>query len=141
MPTPSDITSYPKPAPDELSAPFWHGVKQESLVIQRCRSCGRYIHWPQYVCRDCLSDDLEYMKVSGDGSLYAFSVTVHPFHPGFASKVPYTLAIIELAEQEQLRLVSQVVDCQEESLQIGMPLRVTFRSVAPDLVLPLFTPC
>ena len=46
----------------------------------------------------------------------------------------------ELVEQEGLKLVSSVVDCAEEDLRVGMPLRVVFRAVTDDVTLPHFAP-
>ena len=50
------------------------------------------------------------------------------------------LAVVELAEQENLKLVTNVVDCAREDLRIDMALRVTFREIAPGCTLPLFAP-
>jgi uncharacterized OB-fold protein len=131
---------YPMPKVDELTQPFWDGVNAHTLVIQRCNACGHYVHWPAYVCPRCLADDLGFTPVSGRGVVYSFSVTTHAFHPGLAATLPYTLVIVDLVEQERLRMVSQLVDCAEDDLAIGMPVEVTFERVAPELVLPFFRP-
>ena len=92
------------------------------------------------ICRRCLSWDVAPGEASGRARLYTYTVTTTPFHPYWADKVPYVVAIAELDEQPGLRLITNVVDCDEGDLTVGLPLRVTFREVAPGLVLPLFVP-
>jgi uncharacterized OB-fold protein len=70
--------------------------------------------------------------------LYSFAVAVHAYHPAMADRIPYFLAIVELAEQPGLKLLSNVVDCDESELRVDAPVEVTFREVAPKLVLPQF---
>jgi uncharacterized OB-fold protein len=129
----------PRPAPDELTSFFWEGCKAHRLLIQRCNACGTYIHWPRPVCHTCLSSDLAPAEVSGQGTLYSWTVAAQAFHPAFKDKLPYIVATIALDEQADLRLVSNMVDCTEDDLTMDAPVQVTFREVAPDLVLPLFT--
>ncbi|HEY2332663.1 MAG TPA: OB-fold domain-containing protein, partial [Acidimicrobiales bacterium] len=62
------------------------------------------------------------------------------FDPYFMTKVPYTLAVIELPEQPNLKLVSNVVDIDPDEVRIGMPVEVAFTEVSPEVTLPLFRP-
>ena len=66
-------------------------------------------------------------------------VAAQAFHPAFQDKLPYIVATIALEEQGDLRMVSNMVDCSEDDLSMDAPVQVTFREVATDLVLPLFT--
>lgn len=61
-----------------------------------------------------------------------------PWFPGM--QVPYVIALVELAEQEGLRLTTDLVGCAPEDVRIGMAVRVTFRPVSDDVALPLFEP-
>jgi acetyl-CoA acetyltransferase len=54
--------------------------------------------------------------------------------------VPYVIALVELAEQVDLRLTTNLVGCAPEDVRIGMPVRVTFRVLNDDVALPLFEP-
>ena len=129
-----------RPAPDETTKFFWDAVNRHELAIQRCRSCGHFMHVPAPLCRACLSTDLGHQTVSGRGSVYAFTICVQAFHPWFADKLPYALAVIDLEEQPGLKMVSNVVDCPIESVRSDMAVEVVFREVAPGLTLPLFRP-
>lgn len=128
----------PKPQPDESTQFFWDGVNEGKLMILRCNDCGHYIHWPKPICTNCLSDNLKPKHVSGRGTVYSFGVSMQAFHPGFIDKIPYVLAVIELEEERNLKLVSNIIDCDEEDLSVGMPVEVVFTKVDDDLTLPLF---
>jgi uncharacterized OB-fold protein len=132
--------SYPMPEPDETTQFFWDAVQNGELHIQRCMECGKFVHEQDIECAFCLSNKLGHEKVSGDASLYSYAVAVHSFHGGITHRLPYVVAIVELVEQEQLRMVSNVVDCAEEDLRVGMPLQVVFEEVAPGFQLPMFRP-
>jgi hypothetical protein len=128
------------PQPDELTEFFWAGAREHRLMILRCNACGSYIHEPRPWCRFCLSTDLAPSEVSGRGRLDTFTIPMQPSHPYFMERVPYNIAIVELAEQPGLKLVSSIVDCDEDDLRVGMPLRVVFREVTDDVTLPHFAP-
>jgi uncharacterized OB-fold protein len=130
----------PLPAPDPLTQFFWDGVEQHKLMILRCDSCGTYIHLPRVICRVCLSRSLTPVEVSGRARLATWTSPAQPFDPYYRTHLPYVLAVVELVEQENLKMVSNVVDAAEEDLRIEMPLEVTFREVAPGCTLPLFKP-
>lgn len=126
----------PVPIPDELSKYFWTGAAEHRLVIQRCVSCGKYIHLPKVICPFCLSFDTTHTDVSGLGRLYSFTVAEHPFHPGLP--VPYILANVELDEQPGLRIVSNLTDCDLGEASVGARVEAWFDEVAPGIVLPQF---
>jgi uncharacterized OB-fold protein len=92
------------------------------------------------VCRSCLSEALSPTAVSGRGVVYSYTTTMRPFHPYFVDKVPYVVATITLEEQPDLQFVSNLVDCTETQIRIGMPVRVSFRESWPGVQLPLFVP-
>jgi uncharacterized OB-fold protein len=130
----------PIPEPDERTRFFWDGVAEHRLFILQCNSCGKFIHPPRPVCRFCLSTDLAPAQVSGRAVLDTWTLPAQPFDAYFQSHLPYVLAVVELAEQAKLKMVTNVVECSEERLRIGLPLEVTFREVAPAVTLPLFKP-
>ena len=63
-----------------------------------------------------------------------------PWHPFWVDKVPYVLASVELPEQPDLKMLTNIVECEHDALEIGMPVEVTFREVAAELTLPFFKP-
>jgi len=65
-----------------------------------------------------------------------------PLRPAWfpGQPVPYVIGLVELIEQDGLRLTTNIVNCPPERLAIGMPLRVTFEILNDDVALPLFEP-
>ncbi len=134
------VVKPPIPVPDALTAFFWEGVQAHRLMILRCRNCGHFIHYPRPVCEKCLSEDLAPEQVSGRATLYSYTITMKPWHPFWVDKVPYVLATVELSEQENLKMLTNLVECPHDSIAVGMPLEVTFCEVSDDLTLPCFKP-
>ena len=58
--------------------------------------------------------------------------------PPFPERVPYVAAIVEL--EEGPRLMTNVVDCPFDQLQVGMELEVAYRQETDDITLPVFRP-
>jgi uncharacterized OB-fold protein len=127
----------PAPSPNKITRFYWEAARERRLVIQRCEECGHYIHWPQVVCPRCGSERLGAAEVSGRGTVYSFTIVHHIFHPGFAS--PYNLAIVELEEQPGLRMLTNIVECGNDDLRVGMPVEVAFEE-RDGYVLPQFRP-
>jgi uncharacterized protein len=130
----------PMPVINPLTKFFWDGIEQRKLMILRCVECGHFVHLPRPVCNKCLSEQLAPTQVSGRGVLYAYTVTVQAFHPYYVDKVPYTLAVVELDEQVGLRFTTQIIDCPETALRVGLPVELAWTEVAPDMVLPYMHP-
>jgi uncharacterized protein len=131
----------PPPLPDDpLTKFFWDAARKGELHIQRCQSCGTYIHLPRPVCRNCQSMDLAGEKVSGRATLYSYTETHKAFHPYFVDRVPYLLATVELVEQPQLHLLTNLVSLAGADIEIGMELVVNFEVLADDVVIPVFRP-
>ena len=129
-----------RPDPDSLAAFYWEGARLGELRLQRCSSCRLFIHYPRPVCRRCLSRELAPEAVSGRGVVHAHTVMEQAFHPFYADRVPYVVALIELEEQTGLRVLSNVIDCAAGDVTIGMPVEVAFETVGPALTLPVFRP-
>lgn len=121
---------------------FWEGTRAGELRIQRCADCGRFRHLPTPMCPECSSLAYEWTRVSGRGFVYSFVIVRHPVHPAIREKeqTPYNICMIELEEQEGLRICSNVLQVAPEDINIGMPVMVAFMPAVddPDVVLPVF---
>jgi uncharacterized OB-fold protein len=136
----SEILYPPRPEPGPLTQFFWDAVDAHHLLILRCQGCGHYVHYPRPICNRCRSMDLVPAPVSGAAILYSYTLVIQAFHPYFVDKLPYVYAVVELPEEPGLRLTTNIIECDEPDLRIGMPLQVAFREVAPGLTLPMFAP-
>ena len=134
------MTEYNKPLPyiHEETRPFWEGAKKHELLLQKCRGCGKFYFYPRSICPHCLSDNTEWIKVSGRGKIYSFTVSHREGSPAFKPDVPYNIAIIEL--EEDVHMLSNIVECRNEDISIDMPVEVVFDDVTPEVTLPKFRP-
>jgi uncharacterized protein len=130
----------PLPVPDELSHAYWDAARHRQLVIQRCGACGRWVHYPKAACPKCGSADLRPTPVSGRGLVYTFTVSHYLGAPGFEKEMPYVVVLVELEEQEGLRVVGNLRDCPRDQVRVGMPVEVLFEDVTSEVTLPQFRP-
>ena len=116
---------------------FWQGGERGELCFLRCAPCGTLVHPPQPLCPECLGKDLAPAAVSGRAKVLTFTLNHHPWVP--SPDHPYCIAIVEIEEQEGLRLMTNVVNCPAESVHIDMPVQVVFEQ-HEDVWFPLFEP-
>jgi uncharacterized protein len=129
---------YQKPLPriDEESRGYWEALARHELYVQRCRDCGTLRFPPRAVCTGCMSSATEWLRCSGRGTVYSFTVTHQNQAPGFREELPYVLAIVELAEGP--RLMTNVVGSPPDAVRIGMAVEVVFDDVVPGTTLAKF---
>src|SRR5215468_2890402 len=128
----------PLPALEPETEHFWRACRAGRLEILRCRDCGWYVHPPRPICPRCRRRDVAWEPVSGRGTIVSFTVNHQRWYPGM--EVPYAIGLVELAEQADLRLTTNVVGCAPEAVAVGMRVRVTFHPVSDEIALPLFEP-
>ena len=75
----------------------------------------------------------------GAGTLFSFTVLRQPFHPGFVDAIPMMIGLTELDDAPGVRILTNIVEAQEDELWIGMPMEVVFESRG-DMALPQFRP-
>lgn len=134
------------PVPTPKDKPYWDGAKAGKLVIQRCQGCGSYNHPPVNVCNYCgdRNAELKWEPVSGRGTLNTYYICYDTSVSGFEDKVPYAVIMVELEEQRDLLLMSNILNCEYDGfgkgLTIGMPLEVVFDKVNDDVNIPQWQP-
>jgi uncharacterized OB-fold protein len=127
----------PIPLITEDNEAFWTGGRDGRLLIVRCSDCGNYSHPPAPRCSVCFGDNVAPVPVSGRGRVYSFTVNRQPWSPEL--EVPYVVAIVELDEQPELRVFTNIVGCPADEVEIGMPVEVEFIERGPAF-LPVFHP-
>lgn len=129
-------TARPRPEITPRTAPYWAALAEDVLRFQRCRGCG--IAWlpPRDQCPHCLGPDHEWEDASGRARLVSWVVYHTEYHPFFAEKLPYTVAVVEL--QEGPRLIAGLVD-GAAPLVADMPLVLQVCHQG-DLHFPAFSP-
>jgi uncharacterized OB-fold protein len=120
----------------DVNRAFWTGGAKGQLLILRCSSCGLWVHPPESRCPSC-DGELRPEAASGKGTVFTFTINQHPYDP--AVPLPYVIAIIELVEQADLRVLTNMVNCAPEAVEIGMPVRVVFEDRG-EVFVPVFEP-
>jgi uncharacterized OB-fold protein len=117
---------------------FWKGGAEGELRFLRCKACSTYVHPPAPVCPECLGSDLGVEAVSGRARVLTYTVNHRPWIPDYDP--PYVIAIVELPEQEGLRLTTNIVNCPIDDVRVDMPVRVVFDDIGDGIYRPLFEP-
>ena len=121
----------------DLNRAFWTGGKDGQLLIQRCESCGLWVNPPEAaVCASC-GGTLSPQPVNGTGTVFSFTINHQPYNP--ATPVPYVVALVELAEQENLRVFTNLIDVEPQAVKIGMAVNVRFEDHG-EVFVPVFAP-
>lgn len=120
---------------DSDSRPYWEGLAQGELRIQRCKTCAKAVFYPRALCPHCHSDQLSWIVAKGLGTIYSYTVVHQAFGP-FAADVPFVIVLIEL--EEGARMMSRLLEASRERVTIGAAVQVVFEKVEEDLTLPYF---
>ena len=134
----STKSKKPIPIPDELSRPFWDSAKNGRLTLQRCAICGYYNHPPRHFCDACLAQDLRFEPVSGRGVVYTFTVMHQRDVAGFEDEAPFINIVVELIEQPQLLMVSNLPITDRAKIRIGAAVEVAFEDRGDGVIVPQF---
>ena len=130
------VEEFPAPELTELSRPYWDGLRLGQLTFQRCSACGHAWLPARSECPHCLSEQWAREPASGVASLVSWVVYHHAYHPAFAARLPYTVAVVQLAEGP--RLMSNVVGTDASTLHIDQALRLVIEDEHGTAV-PRFT--
>jgi hypothetical protein len=132
----------PAPAPFVLPEvkPFWDATARGELVLPKCTACGTLIWYPRPFCPKCASTSVEWVPASGRGTIYSFTVNRRGVADlsAYREAGVYVLAYVEL--EEGLRMMTNVVDCDPDSVRIGQKVELVFHDTGEGNALPRFRP-
>ena len=130
----------PLPAFERDTQEFWDGCREHKLLIQRCDPCGEYRHTPTPACSQCPSFEHSLVESAGLGEVWSFIIVPHAVHPAVRATTPYNAVIVQLNDCGGVKLTSNVINCKNEDLYIGMPVKVTWEDRDDDLTVYRFEP-
>lgn len=117
---------------------FWDATAEGRIELPRCGACDLIIWYPRNVCPDCQSTDLTWTALSGRGTVYSYTVARGGASPGWKQHLPYVVAYVRLDEGPTL--LTNLVDCDPESLAIGTAVAVVFDDTGEGSALIRFRP-
>lgn len=126
----------PLPETNGLADTFWKAAGEETLLIQKCRTCQHHQHYARPLCLRCESSDLEMVPASGTGVVASYTV-IHR-SPYTDITTPYVLALIRL--EEDVTMLSHIVETDPSSITCDMRVAVKFAPLRDGVKLPVFVP-
>ena len=108
----------------DYAAPHEAALREGRIVMQRCDDCGVITYPAGPCCHACLSPALTWAEMSGRGTLWAYVIYHHAFHPAFADKLPYNVALVRLEEGPQM--IAGITGASNDELRNGMALVARF---------------
>ena len=109
----------PGPARDTLSAPFWDGLREGRLRVQRCTRCGTWRFGPEWICHHCHDFDASWEDVEPRGRIFSWERVWHPSHPALANHGPYLVVLVELPQAGGVRLLGNLLGDPAQTVRIG----------------------
>ncbi len=125
----------PAPSPTAETAEFWAATARGTLLLPRCDECSTVIWYPRVFCPACGSQTVSWIEASGRGIIYSFTVARRGMGP-YKDAAPYAVAYVEL--EEGPRIMTNVVDDDPGSLEVGMPVQVVFHDTGEGSALYRF---
>ena len=125
------------PVIDKDTLAYWTWGNAGKLAIYRCADCAYHVHPPVPFCPQCESRAVGPVAVSGRGRIATFTINHKRWVPGLV--VPYVLALVEIEEQADVRLVANITHCDPAEVTVGMKVEVWFEPTE-ELWVPLFRP-
>jgi scaffold protein (connect acetoacetyl-CoA thiolase and HMG-CoA synthase) len=109
---------------------YWREVPSRyRLEAVRCRGCGRVSFPARRICPNCRGEDLERTALSRRGKVVT-STVIHVPPDEFLMEAPYAVALVETPEGA--RLMTQVVDCDPDTVLPGMEISLEFRLIRKE---------
>ena len=129
---PSQDRKIPAPTVNPENKVFFDAAAEGKLLIKKCASCGEFHHYPRALCPHCFSDRTEWHDAKGTGTIYTYSV--------LRRGVPVSYCIAYVTLDEGVKMMTNIVDCDLDSVRIGQAVKVTFKKSTGGVSVPMFTP-
>jgi len=120
---------------------FWDATAQGKLLLPKCNDCQTLIWWPRPFCPSCGSLSIDWsQEASGKATIYSYTINRRGAGdlPEYREPVPYVLAYVDLAEGP--RIMTNIVDCDPETVKIGQAVELVFHDTGEGTALPRFRP-
>jgi uncharacterized protein len=126
-----ETRKIPAPIVTSETKAFWNAAREGRFVVPSCDACGKAHWYPRAICPFCSSEKVQWRDASGRGTIYTFSVMRR-------AKEPYAIAYVALAEGPTM--MTNIVDCDFDTLSIGQPVSLVFKDTEGGPPVPMFRP-
>ena len=128
----------PLPTVRGEEALYFENLRQHRLVFHRCTECHAAVFPLRTVCPFCSCASLDIEESGGHGTVHSFTMQHRATHPYFKSRLPLTIALIDMAEG--FRLMADIVRCSVAEVRAGLPVTAWYEDIAGELTLVRFAP-
>lgn len=111
---------------DGLSAPYWKGLRENRLLVQRCARCVTWQFGPEWICHRCHAFDLEWTEVEPRGCIFSWERVWHPSHAALKKHGPYLAVLVELPHAGSVRMVGNLLGDPMQTVEIGAEVESVF---------------
>jgi hypothetical protein len=108
---------------------FFDGAASTKFLIKHCSDCGQNHFYPRAICPHCFSSKTSWQESQGSGVIYSFSVM---------RRVPQPYAIAYVTLDDGVTVMTNIVDCDLDALEIGQRVKAVFRKTDGDVTVPAF---
>ena len=106
---------------------YWRESPQRyRLEAAKCSKCDKVFFPPRIICDSCKGESFETTILPRDGKIVSYTV-VHTPSSNFSEEAPFAVGVIDLGDD--VKITAQVVDCDEDELKVGAPVRMEFRKL------------
>jgi len=116
----------PVPERNGLSAPYWQGIREERLKVQRNPRTGVFQFPPQWIAHDTQTFDIEWVEVEPRGVIYSWTRVWHPVHPALKDAGPYIVVVVELPHAGAVRMLGNLLGDPRQEVVIGASVEAVF---------------
>lgn len=133
------MSTLPNPAPTvtQANAAFWAATAEGRFQLQRCNECDTVLWFPRRHCPSCWTENVSTFDASGKGVIYSFTV-IRKGAMAYKDAGPFVVAYVELAEGP--RVMTNIVECDVETVAVGMPVEIVWHDTGQGNALYRFRP-
>lgn len=136
--------TYEKPIPLKTidNHPYWDAADRHEFTLQKCEDCNTYAHPPGPACAKCGSENVYWESLGNEvtAKIYSYIISYRPFLPGFQNDLPTIIAQAQLDQVPDVKIMCNVLQCDEKEVHIGMPVQMIWQGITDDRALPQWAP-
>jgi uncharacterized OB-fold protein len=103
---------------------YWEATAEGRIELPRCTACDLVIWYPRSICPDCQSMDLSWETMSGNGTVYSYTITRAGVGRKWREHLPLVVAYVQLDEGPIV--LTNIVDTDPSIIEIGMSVTAVF---------------
>ncbi len=98
---------------------FIDHLESGKVMFSKCKECGASYFPPRADCCGCLTSDIQWQEVSGNGKLVSYSQLKYA-PVGFDKDLPYSIAMLDYGEYQVFGRLDS--DLNMDEVKIGMEM-------------------